>query len=144
MPSNTRGPSRPCPRRWPWPTMGSPSIFDPTEEDRSGSRMAPDSALVDRLTRHGQGHLLTWWGELDENERARLVAEIEGIDFDQLDRLVATLVKQEAAATPAAERIGPIKVVRLPQTDGDRIARRHVVDIGAAALAAGEVAVVLV
>jgi UDP-N-acetylglucosamine/UDP-N-acetylgalactosamine diphosphorylase len=106
--------------------------------------MAPDSALVDRLTRHGQGHLLTWWGELDENERARLVAEIEGIDFEQLDRLVATLVKQEAAATPAAERIGPVKVVRLPQTDGERIARRHVVDIGAAALAAGEVAVVLV
>jgi UDP-N-acetylglucosamine/UDP-N-acetylgalactosamine diphosphorylase len=106
--------------------------------------MSPDPSLVARLNRHGQGHLLKWWGDLDANERARLLSEVERIDFEQLDRLVADLVKQDAPAAPDPERVGPIDVSRLPRTDGERVARRHVAEIGAAALAAGEVAVVVV
>src|SRR4051812_45193371 len=106
--------------------------------------MSPDPSLVARLNRHGQGHLLKWWGDLDEDRRSRLIEEVEGIDFEQLDRLVADLVKHDTPAAPAADRVGPIEVCRLPQTDGERVARRHVAEIGASALAAGEVAVVLV
>ena len=106
--------------------------------------MSPESALVARLTRHGQGHLLRWWSDLDANQRVRLLAEIETIDFDQLSRLIAELVERDVPAAPAPERVGPIEVFRLPQTDGERIARRHAAEIGAAALAAGEVAVVVV
>jgi UDP-N-acetylglucosamine/UDP-N-acetylgalactosamine diphosphorylase len=106
--------------------------------------MSPDPSLVARLNRHGQGHLLKWWGDLDAIERARLLSEVERIDFEQLDRLVADLVKQDAPAAPDPERVGPIDVSRLPRTDGERVARRHVAEIGAAALAAGEVAVVVV
>jgi UDP-N-acetylglucosamine/UDP-N-acetylgalactosamine diphosphorylase len=106
--------------------------------------MSPDPSLVARLSRHGQEHLLKWWNELDEDERLRLIRDVEGIDFGQLDSLIAGLVKHDPAHAPAAQRVGPIDVCRLPQTDADRVARRHVVDIGAGALAAGEVAVVLV
>jgi UDP-N-acetylglucosamine/UDP-N-acetylgalactosamine diphosphorylase len=106
--------------------------------------MSPDPSLVARLERHGQGHLLRWWGDLDAGARARLVAEVEGIDFEQLDRLVSELVKQDAPAAPAPERVGPIEVSRLPRTDGERIARRHVAEVGASALSSGEVAVVVV
>ena len=28
--------------------------------------MSPDPSLADRLARHGQDHLLRWWGELDD------------------------------------------------------------------------------
>ena len=45
---------------------------------------------------------------------------------------------------PAPERVRPVDVHRLPRTDGERVARRHSTAIGAAALAAGEVAVVVV
>src|SRR3954452_18474960 len=100
--------------------------------------MTPDPSLVARLTRHGQGHLLKWWGDLGEDESAELAAEVEGIDFDQLDRLIAELVKVDSPVAPAPERVGPIEVFRLPRTDGERIARRHVSEIGAAAMAAGE------
>lgn len=106
--------------------------------------MSPDPSLVARLTRHGQGHLLKWWGDLGEDDRPRLAAEVGGIDFDQLDRLIAELVKQDAPVAPPAERVGPIDVSRLPQTDSERTARRHVAELGASAMAAGEVAVVLV
>jgi UDP-N-acetylglucosamine/UDP-N-acetylgalactosamine diphosphorylase len=106
--------------------------------------MSPESALVAHLTRLGQGHLLRWWSDLDANQRARLQAEIEAIDFKQLDRLIAELVAHDVPDAPAPERVGPIEVSRLPQTDGERIARRHAAEIGAGALAAGEVAVVVV
>ncbi len=106
--------------------------------------MSPDPSLVERLSRHGQGHLLKWWGVLGNDERSRLAGEIEGIDFDQLDALIADLVREEKPAVPDAERVEPIEVHRLPQTDGERVARRHVAECGAAVLAAGEVGVVLV
>ena len=106
--------------------------------------MSPESALVARLAGHGQGHLLKWWGDLDANQRARLRAEIELIDFVHLDRLIAELVEQEVPAAPAPERVGSIEVSSSPRTDGERIGRRHAAEIGAASLAAGEVAVVVV
>ncbi len=106
--------------------------------------MSPDAELIGRLERHGQGHLLRWWGELANAQRARLAAEVAAIDLDQLDRLVAELVR--ADGTPAApdERVRPIDVVRLPQTDGERVAIRRAAGVGADAIAAGEVGVILV
>lgn len=106
--------------------------------------MSPDPSLVARLERHGQEHLLRWWGDLDETARAGLTAEIQALDLDRLDDLVARLVHAEEPSAPPADRVGPIDVHRLPSTDAERVARRHVAEVGAAALAAGEVAVVLV
>lgn len=106
--------------------------------------MSPDPTLVGRLERHGQGHLLKWWDELDGRRRARLTAEVGGIDFDQLDRLIARHVREAEPAAPEPHQVGPIEVIRLPRTDAERVAERHVAEAGAAALAAGQVAVVLV
>jgi UDP-N-acetylglucosamine/UDP-N-acetylgalactosamine diphosphorylase len=106
--------------------------------------MSPDPALVDRLNRHGQSHLLRWWGELRDEERRGLAAEIASIDFKQLDRLIEDLVRHEPSAAPAAEQVQPIEVVRLPQTDGERVGRLRAAGIGADALAQGEVGVILV
>jgi UDP-N-acetylglucosamine/UDP-N-acetylgalactosamine diphosphorylase len=106
--------------------------------------MPPDPQLAARLARHGQGHLLRWWEGLGDDARARLVAEVAALDFDQLDAAVASLVRDGGSASPSPERVEPIEVFRLPQTDGERVARRHVAEVGAAALAAGEVAVLVV
>jgi UDP-N-acetylglucosamine/UDP-N-acetylgalactosamine diphosphorylase len=106
--------------------------------------MPPDSKLSDRLARHGQQHLLRWWKELDASQRARLAAEIEAINFDQLDELVQHLVREDAPTAPPPEKVQPVEVQRLPRTDAERVARRHAAELGAQALAAGEVAVVLV
>jgi len=106
--------------------------------------MVPDPCLVERLEKHEQAHLLRWWEELDDPARARLQGEIASIDFEQLDRLLDTLVRVDCPIAPPADRVQPIDVVRLPQTDGERVVRRRVSEIGAEALSAGEVGVVLV
>jgi UDP-N-acetylglucosamine/UDP-N-acetylgalactosamine diphosphorylase len=149
--------------------MGSPGIFDlrPTRppsrsegvsrgadprkacaseigKEQELSSMTPDPTLVERLARHGQDHLLKWWADLDDDQRRGLIAEVSEIDFDALDALVAQHVHDDAPASPPPEKVGPIEVIRLPKTDGERIAKRHVSEVGAAALAAGEVAVVIV
>src|SRR3954449_6154293 len=114
----------------------------PQESARMSSE--PEPSLVACLARHGQEHLLRWWAELDEEGRARLAAEIETIDFDQLDGLIRRLVPDESPLAPEPERVEPVAVDRLPRTDAERVARRHAAERGEAMLAAGEVAVVLV
>jgi UDP-N-acetylglucosamine/UDP-N-acetylgalactosamine diphosphorylase len=104
--------------------------------------MSADPSLAARLSKVGQEHLLRWWDDLDPDAQSRLAAEIEAIDFDELHALFSQLVQEEAAVSPA--RVAPVEVDRLPRTDGERVARRHVAAIGEAALDAGEVAVVIV
>ncbi len=106
--------------------------------------MSSDPSLVETLARHGQSHLLGWWKELNDDQRARLAAEIRAIDFEQLDRLIAELVQGNPATAPPAEGVQPIEVVRLPQTDGERLKWSRAGGMGADALAAGEVGVILV
>src|SRR4051812_36200018 len=96
--------------------------------------MSPDPSLVDRLARHGQSQLLRWWPELTETQREALQAEVAGIDFPQLAPLVSSLVRDAALAVPPADAVKPVEVVRLPRTDGERTARRHVIEAGVAAL----------
>ncbi len=106
--------------------------------------MSPDPVLLERLKRHDQTHLLSGWNELDQQSRARLAAEVGAIDFDRLDKLIAELVLGNPKPAAASEDVQPIDVVRLPQTDGERLVWRRASDIGAEALAAGEVGVILV
>lgn len=108
--------------------------------------MPPDPELVTYLKLHGQEHLLRFWEELDSVARGNLVREIRSLDLDRLDSLIHSLVLTENgdSSLPPIDRVKPIDVRRLPRTDAERVARRQVAEIGAAALAAGEVGVVLV
>ncbi|SIN82149.1 UDP-N-acetylglucosamine/UDP-N-acetylgalactosaminediphosphorylase [Singulisphaera sp. GP187] len=106
--------------------------------------MAPDRSLVERLARHGQDSLLRWWDDLGPTEQADLVSEIERLDLDQIDTLIAQMVRADQPPATPPDQVEPIEVFRLPKTDGERVARRHVAEIGANALAAGEVGVVIV
>ena len=108
--------------------------------------MSADPALLERLNRHGQSHLLRYWDELEAPARAGLEAEIESIDLDQLDALIAEHVRGEegAGAELATTDVEPIEVTRMPETDGQRALRRRSASQGADMLAAGEVGVVLV
>lgn len=86
------------------------------------------------LARHGQEHLLRFWGELDDSARARLVAEVGEIDLDLVDGLVADLLDRGEPATA-------LGTVRAPE-----VVRPAAADVlgGRRMLAAGEVAVVIV
>jgi UDP-N-acetylglucosamine/UDP-N-acetylgalactosamine diphosphorylase len=93
------------------------------------------------LKRYSQEHLLRFWEELDDVGRQRLVRQIEGIDFGQIQALC-----YEQAATHdwagMARGASPPRAVRLADRAGrqsDEGRRR-----GAEALAAGKVGVLLV
>lgn len=107
--------------------------------------MAFKQDLAERLEKHGQGHLLRSWDDLDDAGREALAAEVAEIDFDQLSRLVAELVKGDGGQGEVdTDRVRPIDVVRMPQTDAERADRRRATEVGEEALAAGEVGVVVV
>ncbi len=46
------------------------------------------------LGRRGQGHLLRWWDELNDEQRSVLLAEIESLPWGQIDALIPTHVLQ--------------------------------------------------
>ena len=106
--------------------------------------MTPDPSLDDRLKDHGQEHLLKWWGELDAGQQRMLLDQIAAIDFDTLTPLIRDSLHGNLGQVGDMSKVSPIDVIRLPRTDGERIAQRHVAEVGAAALSAGEVAVVVV
>ncbi len=98
--------------------------------------------LLRLLAPFGQEHLLAFWDRLSDSERAALAEEIRRIDFSQLARLVrgdgcARDVRQLAAKakSPPGIRLGAAANRFAPAE-----ARRR----GFAALAAGEIGVMLV
>ena len=106
--------------------------------------MTPDPALLERLARHGQERLLQWWPELVDTERAARSANSPRSTSTASTPSSRGWSTGTSPAAPPPELVRPIDVIRLPRTDAERIAQRLVAEEGAAALAAGEVAVVIV
>lgn len=109
--------------------------------------MPADPSLVDLLARFGQDHVIRFWDDLDADGQNRLGAQIQRLDLDRLFSMIDLLVLGSGSddsheIDPA--RVAPVDVRRLPQTDSERVSRRHAAERGEAALAAGEVAAVLV
>ena len=84
--------------------------------------MSPDPVLVDRLNHHGQAHLLRWWGELDATSRGASGGRDRRDRFRPArpaDRRAGARRSGGSRRTPSD--VQPIEVVRLPQTDGERM-----------------------
>jgi UDP-N-acetylglucosamine/UDP-N-acetylgalactosamine diphosphorylase len=92
--------------------------------------------LSARLARHNQEHVLHGWDQLGADARAALVAQLELIDFEELAALHAAR-DASASALPPREAVAPVPVV-------PSVAPADVRALGAAALARGELAVLLV
>jgi UDP-N-acetylglucosamine/UDP-N-acetylgalactosamine diphosphorylase len=96
-------------------------------------------AIIERVYAHDQGHIFRFWDDLDELQQTDLLSQIDLIDFSLLSRFI------EQASTGEEEKyegtLEPPEVMTLAQRkENDQEARQ----IGEAALAAGDVAAVLV
>jgi UDP-N-acetylglucosamine/UDP-N-acetylgalactosamine diphosphorylase len=104
--------------------------------------------VASRLRSFDQDHVLRWCGELDASRQARLLAEIDRVDFALLRRLhqqaqgVAT--SDEAPAAKARRATPPSNMVRCPRSEADATARRAAHDRGMELFAAGRVGALLV
>ncbi|MCA9238677.1 MAG: UDPGP type 1 family protein [Planctomycetales bacterium] len=110
--------------------------------------MTDRSTLEQQLTQHNQQHLLQFWEELPDEGRQRLARQIEQVDFTQIADLHAGDAEQPDWAQ-LARSAEPPPAVRLAdrQTGGAGglgIGPDAARERGEAALAAGEVGVLLV
>lgn len=93
------------------------------------------------LEKHGQEHVLRFWNDLNETERANLLAQIETIDFGLIERLVETWVRNQPPPE-RFERIDPVPVI--PPADRERPDAREAWEAGEEALRVGRVGLILV
>ncbi len=101
-----------------------------------------EKRILERTRRAGQGQLLRWYDSLDAERRAKLLAQLEALDFDLIARLVAEYLG--GRETPSAKCMRPAAVIRLPQDDRDRDLEARARRAGEERLAAGEVGLVTV
>jgi UDP-N-acetylglucosamine/UDP-N-acetylgalactosamine diphosphorylase len=95
----------------------------------------PDD-LRRRLREYGQEHVFAWWDQLEETQRAELLAQVSALDLDQLRQLYEN--REQAFALPPLDRIAPVPVI------GPDAATPKVRRLGEEALRRGEVALLVV
>jgi UDP-N-acetylglucosamine/UDP-N-acetylgalactosamine diphosphorylase len=98
--------------------------------------LAVPDALHQRLTEHGQTHVLEGWGALTPGQQRDLLEQLQALDLELLRQLFGQ--RDQGFVLPAAERIAPVPVTEPDQAeDAARQAGEH-------SLRNGEVAVLLV
>ena len=102
--------------------------------------MARVESVREALTKHQQEHLLAFWDDLDDLARASLLADIDAIDFDALDALIATHVRAEPVVDVPTDILPPKMISPAAATSAHADARRA----GEQLIAAGKVAAVVV
>ena len=98
--------------------------------------------LTEQLAEHGQEHVLCFWDELSQEQRAQLSEEIMSLDLALVARLAAGA--GAAASEFALSAIGAPNVIGIPKSDEEEAAHRRAAECGWEILAAGEAAVMLV
>ena len=101
------------------------------------------SPHLDRLTRYHQQHLLQFYDRLDEVQRQSLDRQIAGVDLPQLAELFNKFGDTDAWAELAMKAESP-PAIRLDEQAGNFVARSTALRRGEAALAAGQVGMILV
>ncbi|MFO0946827.1 MAG: UDPGP type 1 family protein [Planctomycetota bacterium] len=99
-------------------------------------------ALRKRLAAHGQEHLLEFADALTAEQRAKLVADIQSLDLEQLARLYELSKKPHAEIDPHA--VQPMEAISLPTSDAERSRDQEMFQVGLERLRTGKVGVVLV
>jgi len=93
------------------------------------------------LADNGQGHVLRFWDDLGETQRAALLEQVAAIDFSLMNRLIEQWVLNE----PVPEQFAAIEPVPLiPKIDLARADAREAYQAGEDALRAGRVGLLLV
>ena len=91
---------------------------------------------------HNQGHLFAFYGGLSPDSQQKLLAQVAGIEFDLIDKLVAEFVKsgtQESGGT-----LEPAPVIASPGTPLELQGEREARNGGEAAIRQGRAACFLV
>ncbi|HIJ74397.1 MAG TPA: UDPGP type 1 family protein [Candidatus Hydrogenedentes bacterium] len=100
-----------------------------------------ESTAKQCLEANGQEHVLRFWDVLAQSQRAALLAQIEGIDFPLMNRLIDEWVRNKPPPE-TFEKIEPVPLI--PVADIARQDAKAAFDAGEEALRAGRVGLFLV
>lgn len=93
-----------------------------------------------RFEDNGQGQVFAFWDRLDSDQRDRLCADTQQIDLEEMDFLIASLVKKADVEAVSFEGLEPAPTIAHPASGGDAQAWRSASARGAEALRSGKVA----
>jgi UDP-N-acetylglucosamine/UDP-N-acetylgalactosamine diphosphorylase len=92
-----------------------------------------------RLERYQQGHLLAFWDELDQAQRAELLADLDQVDFERCRALIKALVLNRPDLK-LPDRLEPPATFPATPTAEQQELYRRARETGADAIRAGKVA----
>ncbi len=96
------------------------------------------------LERHGQSHLLAFWGQLNQAQKADLLGQIKELDFAQIDDWVANLVKKKPTS---AAQVDFVPAPFYSARPADKVQKRkysQAIELGKKLISAGKVAALVV
>ncbi|NOZ55168.1 MAG: UDPGP type 1 family protein [Calditrichaeota bacterium] len=99
--------------------------------------------IREKLQQLGQEHVLRFWDELSEAQRAELAEQVEKLEPELLRHLRQLLREHLSGKRPRGD-LEPVEMVRVPTTDEDRARHRRAQEAGEEALRRGKVAALLV
>ena len=101
--------------------------------------------VMGELQRCRQGHLLSFWNDLDEGERASLLEQIRDLDLNALGRWIDELVKNAPEASVDKLEFEPAPAYpHQPKGDSQTQKYRQASELGEELIAAGKVAAFVV
>jgi UDP-N-acetylglucosamine/UDP-N-acetylgalactosamine diphosphorylase len=96
------------------------------------------------LKKHGQSHLLAFWKHLNAAQRQNLLAQIELLDFIEIDRWVADYIKKPTAAVISADLTPPSFYGLNPVGAEQKCKYARARELGKELISAGKVAAFVV
>lgn len=69
--------------------------------------MSTYESLKTKFDAAGQGHLLTFWPQLDEAERSSLISQLSALDIDRVNRVFAKAIQAETSPSGDDDKIEP-------------------------------------
>lgn len=102
-------------------------------------------SIRSRYEAAGQGHLLKFWSKLSQEERASLLAQLENLDIERVNRIYKKAISSEAAAADVTAQADAIEPLPKGASDsvGDAVKDLEWRRIGLEAVSRGQVGVLL-
>jgi UDP-N-acetylglucosamine/UDP-N-acetylgalactosamine diphosphorylase len=101
------------------------------------------STIKKTLADHNQSHLLAFWNELTETDRANLLKQISELDFSELDGWVKNYVKNPNCC-PIPKNFGPAEYFPAVPRESDKEYYQKAKQLGVKLLTEGKVAAFVV
>jgi UDP-N-acetylglucosamine/UDP-N-acetylgalactosamine diphosphorylase len=96
------------------------------------------------LQKHDQGHLLAFWGQLDDSQRQHLLADIETLDLDKIDSWIENYVKKAVTVVLPADFCPAPYYSLQPQDSAQQRKYAEARNLGNELISAGKVAAFVV